>query len=201
MKTRIIGPVDKITNNFTKYGRERNNLISELKQIGINHIRERKLPNNSRVMVCYKDKASSRVEYAFKVNPDLSLEQKEYRSSTIFSPVRTVIKNISRIFADNKGKEIKQEEKIVKYINDVPVYTSYSVNKGNHSKKIQVAANQYNLTDTKGQAGQSIRKITEFNEKKGNKINSYSCKEMTDGTRKYEKNIDGVEYSFTTNHS
>ena len=201
MATRIIGATDKMMNLFSRYGRERNNLFSELKQAGINHIRERKLSDNSRVILGYKKESSSRANYAFKVNPNLTMEQKTITNRTMFLPFQNLIKTITRVFTDNKGNLTKFEEKIVKYINNSIIYKSSTVKNGENKIKIiqtdEFGNNIKPLSKKLNNDNSKIIKSVEFQQDG----NYYGFAECTDGSKRFVKNIDGVEYSFTTNHS
>ncbi len=201
MATRIIGATDKMMNLFSRYGRERNNLFSELKQAGINHIRERKLSDNSRVILGYKNESSSRADYAFKVNPNLTMEQKTIKNRVALLPFQNLIKTITRVFTDNKGNMTKFEEKMVKYINNSIIYKSSTVKNGENKIKIiqtdEFGNNIKPLSKKLNNDNSKIIKSVEFQQDG----NYYGFAEGTDGSKRFVKNIDGVEYSFTTNYS
>lgn len=194
MPTRIIGASDRFVNLFTKYGRNRNHLFNELERKGMEHIVERKLDNNSRVILAYKDRYAKRCSYAFKVNPDLSLEQKTYFPIKIMLPRKTC-KRIDKIFADTNGNRIKQNTKSVTYINNKPIGEENITIKGSRLKR--VAASEYaNIEPRYTNVKESDNYVKCVENIKGK--DSYTFLEHVDGSRTYIKNIGGQNYFFTT---
>ena len=200
MATRIIGVTDKFINTFSNYGRQRNHLFKELNEVGLKHIRERKLPDNSRVILGYQDKDAQRALFAFKVNPDLTMIQKTTSSSHALLPFKDVTNTITRVFADKTGNAVKTEHQTAKYINDKLVYKSNIKCKGDAHKSVQIDKNGSGFISNLDNSLNKSEKVIKSVEFKNGK-DYYGFAEQADGTRNYVKNIDGVEYSFTTKRS
>ena len=200
MATRIIGVTDKFINTFSNYGRQRNHLFKELNEVGLKHIRERKLPDNSRVILGYQDKDAQRALFAFKVNPDLTMIQKTTSSSQALLPFKNITNTITRIFADKTGNAVKTEHQTAKYINDKLVYKSNIKSKGDAHKSVQIDKNGSGFISNLDNSLNKSEKVIKSVEFKNGK-DYYGFAEQADGTRNYVKNIDGVEYSFTTKRS
>ena len=103
MPTKIIGPSDIFFNKFTSGGRKRNNIYRDLCRKGFGEIRERELPDKSRVILGYSDEASAPAGIAIKLNPDMSMKIKEYSSIYAKLPFVKSRKTIIKIFKDNAG--------------------------------------------------------------------------------------------------
>ena len=195
MATKVVGIGDKALNIFTRYGRERNHLYSELRRDGIKHIVDRKLPNNSHVILGYVDKDSKYAKYAFKVNSALSLEQKTSYTKTILNLFGEKDLLISKIWANNEGEQIGKEVKNIRYRNNhVAGKTKSAIN-----DKTNIAVAIFENEGVNILSGMSSDKISKIY-KRTNLIkpDTYEFIQYTDGTREYKKFIDGVEYRFST---
>ena len=192
MKTKIIGSVDILTNKFTKFGRERNNLIHELEERGYRHFRERVLKDKSRVLLAYKP-GKNLAECAFRLYPDLAMEQKTYSKKHFLSPNNSTEISISKIFANNKGEEIKEIQKKIRTDNKGQLLNyEYTMDDLENSILIQ---KKYSINGFKD----FVLGLKDFNSvytKEVGNNRKYSLYEHTDGTRTYIKNINGEEYFF-----
>ena len=192
MQTRVIGVQDRFFNIFTKYGRNRNHLFKEMKAKGINHIRERRLQNNSRVILGYENADSKTASYAFMVNPDLTLEQKTVETKYMMNGFGDQYVYITKIWADNKGEKVNQEYRTLKYRNNKIVGKTRST----LDKKLSTARAE----------GEGIGWMTAIMDgrvklyKRESMVNSdyYKMAEYEDGRREYEKRIGDTEYYFST---
>ncbi len=192
MVTRVIGFGDRLVNIFTKYGRNRNHLFKELKSNGINHIRERKLPDNSRVILGYKNESSKKADYAFMVKPDLTLEQKTVSSSYILNGLGDTNLYISKVWADNTGEKVKEEFRNLKYRNNRIV-----------GKTKSTLNNEYSTVHAEGEGIGRLSAITNdikklYKREAVRNSDKYQMIQYKDGSRLYEKRIGDVEYTFST---
>ena len=115
--TKIINNVDRFTNYFTKYGRNKNNLLNDLKNAGYNEFRERTLKDKSQVLLAYKDNQPL-ASYAFRLFPNLSMIQKSTSSTKILSFIKINLKRITKLFVNEKGEEVKEYSKNLRYENN-----------------------------------------------------------------------------------
>lgn len=192
MKTRVIGVQDRFCNIFTRYGRNRNHLFKEFKAKGINHIREGRLQNNSRVILGYENADSKKASYAFMVHPDLTLEQKTVETKYMLNGFGDQYVYITKIWADNKGEQVNQEFRTLKYRNNKLVGKTRST----LDKELSTARAE----------GEGIGLMTSIMDgrtklyKRESMVNSdyYRMTEYADGRREYEKRIGDTEYYFST---
>ncbi len=194
MPTRIVGIADKTLNIFTKYGRERNHLYRELRQSGMNYILDRKLPNNSHVILGYANKNSKYSEYSFKVNPDLSLEQKTSCKRFITNIFGDKVIEINKLWANNKGKQIKNEVRTILYRNDRVIGKTKSIMDDKTNNALNVfEGSKVSLW------GMDPLKVSKLY-KRLNIItpDTYEFTQYKDGSREYKKFIDGIKYYFST---
>ena len=194
MPTKIIGFSDKVLNVFTKYGRQRNHLFKELNKNGYNYITERKLPNNSRVILGYQNEVSKQAQLAFKVNPDLTMEQKRIDKKYILNGLGDRYLRIEKVWTDKNGK------KAVEHIRNIKTRNKKIV--GTHSLEID-----YSKDATVKYDNECVDMISGFSSNKISKIfkkiemaepKAYLFIQHTNGTRNYTKFADGVEYNFST---
>jgi hypothetical protein len=192
MQTKIIGFGDKFCNIFTRYGRNRNNLYRELKDKGMTYIRERRLPNNSRVILGYKDAQAKSAEYAFKVNPDLTMEQKCVNTKYMLNGMGDVVVYIDKVWADSNGEKLEQEFRTIKYRdNKVVGKTRSTLNK------------EYSTVRTEGEGINWLTAIPDgrvklYKREAVGNSDKYVMTEYEDGTRTYEKRVGDTEYFFST---
>ncbi len=190
--TKIISNVDIFKNSFTRYGRNKNYLMQQLKDYGFSEFRERTLKDKSQVMLAYKaDKDLA--EFSCRIFPDSSMVQKYilYRNYMFSFPVK--IQRISKIFIKKNGKTeneyikrmvyekgmfTKKEEKIDFMDKDVLVKKVESVKGENvHSLKLKNVVKSYSRVD-------------------GNDL--FALYEQADGTKHCIMNIDGIEHKFSS---
>ena len=201
MATRIIGITDRIANSFSKFGRERNHLYKSLNERGINHIRERKLPDGSRVALGYKNKNSKSATYAFRLNPDLTMVQKHYRFKHVLNGLGDQILNINKTWADNKGNAVNKIARELRYRNGEIV---------GESKHKKLAYNTVNVMELKGESigreivQQDLKELSDMAPESISRVywkqipGKYLFIQSGDGNRVFKKDVNGVEYSFST---
>ena len=195
MQTKIIGFSDKFFNIFTKYGRERNHLFKELNKNGYKYILERELPNNSRVILGYENQASKGARLAFKVNPDLTMEQKRIDKKYVLNGLGDKYLRIEKIWAGSDGKQIAKNARTIKTRNKkIAGKSEFTIDSKNAVVKYE---------------GECVDMLSDLSSKQISKIykrtkmltpESYQFRQYTDGTRDYEKFINEIEYKFSTKH-
>ena len=194
MPTKIIGFSDKVLNVFTKYGRQRNHLFKELNENGYNYITERKLPNNSRVILGYQNKVSKQAQLAFKLNPDLTMEQKRIDKKYILNGLGDRYLRIEKVWTDKNGKKAVEHIRNIKTRNKKIVGThSFIVD---NSKDATVKFENECVDMVHGFSSRQVSKILKRTSM--TKPKTYQFIQYTDGTRDYSKFADGVEYNFST---
>ena len=105
MQTRVIGLGDKVFNIFTKSGRQRNSIYREMRQQGLYHIRQRKLSDNTRVILGYKNSMAKLAKAAYMIKPDLSTENKIFNKINGYFPY--II--IEKTWKNPEGEQIRKE--------------------------------------------------------------------------------------------
>ena len=194
MPTKVIGFSDRVLNVFTKFGRQRNYLFKELNKNGYSYITERKLPNNSRVILGYKNESSKQARYAFKVNPDLTMEQKRIDKKFMLNGLGDRYLHIEKIWTDKSGKKVAEHIRDIKTRNKKVVGThSYIVD---YSKDATVKYDKECVNMVHGFSSNQVSKI--FKKTSMTKPKTYQFMQYTDGTRDYSKFADGIEYKFST---
>ncbi|MBE7710857.1 MAG: hypothetical protein E7Z92_01820 [Cyanobacteria bacterium SIG31] len=192
MKTKIIGSVDILTNKFTKFGRERNNLIHELEEIGYRQFRERVLKDKSRVLLAYKP-GKDLAGCAFRLYPDLAMEQKTYSKKHFLLPNNPTEISISKIFANNKGEATKEIHKKIRTDNK-GLLLNYEYTMDDLENSILIKK-KFSI-DGFREFVLGLKNFNEFYTKEIGNNRKYSFYRHTDGTKTYIKNINGEEYIF-----
>ena len=189
MKTRIISSADRFKNAFTKYGRNKNNLLKNLEKHGFTQFREKSLKDKSQVLLANKPGDNIR-GYAFRLFPDLSMEQKyiDIKDALFSIPIKML--KITKIFADKSGKAIKEHSKKILYQNNTFIDKEeriWDIKKDIHIDKFE----------RPGTWEEQGMKLTKTYEKTWDN-NSYKFLQEADGTRHYIKYINGIEYKFSS---
>ena len=114
--TKIIGKFDRFTNSFTKYGRNKNEIMKRLEKRGFSEFRERTLKDKSQVLLAYKE-GKNLAEYAFRLYPNLSMIQKYISKSyaLINFPLSRI--KINKMYIDPKGKNLFEKSTCSRYLN------------------------------------------------------------------------------------
>lgn len=190
--TKIIGNIDVFKNGFTRYGRNKNYLMQQLKDYGFSEFRERTLKDKSQVMLAYKA-GKDFAEFSCRNFPDSSMVQKYilYRNYNFTFPA--LVQRISKIFIGKDGKTeneyikrivyekgvfAKKEEKFDFRDKDVLIKKIESVKGENvHSLKLKNVVKSYCRVD-------------------GNDL--FAVYEQADGTKHCVMNIDGIEHKFSS---
>ena len=190
--TKVIGKIDVLKNSFTRQGSNENCLILQLKDIGFSEFRERTLKDKSKVMLAYKS-GKNLAEFACRIFPDLSIEQKYIRYMSAFFKNSRKLQIISKTLQDKYGETIKEYTKKMRYLNGVFVEKDERYN--DYVKDILVIKEE----TPRGENDPNLKLkniVKSYSRLKGDDI--YSCYQLADGTRHYRKNIDGVEYKFSS---
>ena len=188
--TKIIGKFDRFTNSFTKYGRNKNEIMKRLEKRGFSEFRERTLNDKSQVMLAYR--GSKRLaDYAYRFFPDLSIEKKESGKKTAFFSRSISVQKIWKSLKDNKGNLIREYLKKIRYENGVFVEKEERINDLVKDFLIVKEENSRGVNDPNIKLKNIVRTYSKLKDD-----NIYSFHQLDDGTRVYFKNIDGVEYRF-----
>ena len=185
--TRIIGNFDKFTNSFTRYGRNKNFIIQELKDSGFSEFRERTLKDKSQVLLAYKE-GKNLAEYAFRLYPNLSMIQKYISKSyaLINFPLSRI--KINKMYIDPKGKNLFEKSTCSRYLNKK--LTEKNTRIWDFKKDIDIIKDE--LFSPLGE-----NDIIKSYEKRWDG-NNYKFTQYANNKRSYYKNIDGIEYSFNS---
>ena len=193
MKTKAVGNCQRFFNIFTRQGRKINDMCRKFNADGMEYLRERTLPDKSRVMLGYENSASKTDSFACRVNPDCSVIQKSYQNDTIFNLFHDKNRCITKLKYDSAGKLTERENKTMLFRGD----TMLGRMKYYLSKKLLKQTYEGSYTDileTSGRLTKAYRRLTTTPEN----TNLYSIFEYADGIKEYKKNIGGTEYIFRT---
>ena len=196
MSTIIVNGIHRFKNAFSSQGRAMNKFYKEINGNGCKHIRERVLPDNSRVLLAYENPQAKTAAYSFKLNADGSMEQAKRQSLSMFSLVRNKVSTITKIFANKDG--VKTKEVLNK--------SEYDSSGNIIRKKIKTYTDDYTKKQSYEKYGGILKhdgilypNVTESIIKESVKnSNKYAYIKQTDGTKTFVKNINGVDYIFTT---
>ena len=196
MPTTIVGPKTEFKNLFTKFGIEKNNLYRQMRKAGYVEIRERTLPNGSTVALGYKDSAKTN-DIAFMLHPDLTMVQKTASKSHALLPWKQEEVNIRREYANQEGDVIRIKDTHTKLVGDKLVEkheVDNNLNEGITSRHY----NKYGNVKPSGMVyNGATGDVVKCTEKIKNNHN-YCVLEHSNGQRTYIKNINGVNYTFTS---
>ena len=193
MKTRAVSNYQRFFNIFTRQGRKINDMYKKFNANGMGYIRERTLPDKSRVLLGYETHASKADTFACKVNPDCSVIQKSYQNDIIFNLFHDTNRCITKLRYDIKGEIAERENKHLRFRGD----TMLGRMKYYLSKKLLKQSYEGSYTDmleTHGLLTKAYRRLTTTPEN----TNLYSVFEYADGIKEYKKIICGIEYTFRT---
>lgn len=190
--TKIIGNIDVFKNGFTRYGRNKNYLMQQLKDYGFSEFRERTLKDKSQVMLAYRG-SKKLADFAFRFFPDLSIEQKNIKRMQAYFINSHKLQIISKSLHDKKGKLVNDYIKKMRYEN------------GEFLKKEEIIKDK--VKDVLIKKEETIRGVSVPSLRIKNVVKSYvklkdndmyGFYQQADGTRHYVKNIDGVKYKFSS---
>ena len=190
--TKIIGKFDRFTNSFTKYGRNKNEIMKRLEKRGFSEFRERTLNDKSQVMLAYR--GSKRLaDYAYRFFPDLSIEKKESGKKRAFFSRSISVQKIWKSLKDKRGNLISEYCKRMRYENDVFIEKEERFN--DLVKDILIVKEEMARGENDPNLGLEniIKSYVRIN---GNDM--YSFYQQADGTKNYIKNIDGIEYKYSS---
>ncbi len=183
--TKIIGKFDRFTNSFTKYGRNKNKLLQELKKQGFSEFRERNLKDKSQVLLAYKN-GKNLAEYAFRLYPDLSMIQKYISKSyaLINFPLSRI--KINKMYINPKGQNIFEKSTCSRYLNGK--LTEKNTRIWDFKKDIDITKDEFFYQSGENGIKKSYEKRWDGN--------NYKFTQYVNDKRSYYKNIDSMEYSF-----
>ena len=112
MRIRTIGKRNIFINNFTKYGKKRNEVIQAMTEKGCQIIKEYKESCNSRVFLGYTNEYVTLANYAARVCRDGSYEEKYTKG--MYSPLPSSMKTfyIRKVKQDKDGNRDALERTI-----------------------------------------------------------------------------------------
>ena len=194
MKTKAINDIHRFFNIFTKTGRAKNKVYRELYNNHILYLRERKLPDKSTVILGYETPATKTNSFAYKLNPDYSIQKKSYEENSILNLFSDLHSSISKAHIDNTGKVIEREVKNIRLRGDKIIgRMKYYL-----SERLLKQSYEGAFTDLIESDGRPINKAYRRLITTDGKTNLYSIFEFKDGTKEYKKHINGVDYFFRT---
>ena len=180
MSTKIIGATTKLFNNFTETGRLKNKMYKDLSEIGMREIRQRAVSKDKFVLMASKEKGCGKSNMTFGVDLKKGYIQKQYTKSVALLCFDKRTATITKIFSDWKGNLLRRFDKIRVLING-KTFSTKSITEvpGKYTKRSEI--------------GNEPKRNISINFANGN---TYRFTEYENGQRVYNKNIDGVEYSF-----
>ncbi len=188
MQTRVICLGDRFCNLFTKSGRQQNSIYKNMRQQGMDYIRERRFPDNSRVVLGYKSETEKLANIACLIKPDFSTELKTSNRVKGFNNYLI----IGKVWKNPEGEEIKQKvtgiifsDKDKHIAGKIQNYTDES-----HPNLIM----KYDIMQFSYPSETRNEKVYKVQ----SKLNSdyYMLTQHSDGSREYEKSINGEKSVF-----
>lgn len=190
--TKIIGKFDRFTNSFTKYGRNKNEIMKRLEKQGFSEFRERTLNDKSQVMLAYR--GSKRLaDYAYRFFPDLSIEKKESGKKRAFFSRSISVQKIWKSLKDKRGNLISEYYKRMRYENDVFMEKEERFNDLVKDTLVVKEEIVRGVNDPNLGLNDIVKSYVKIS---GNDM--YGIYQQSDGIRNYIKNIGGVEYKFSS---
>ena len=184
MNTKIIGSTEKFINKFSENGRVKNELYKKLEANGYKEIRQRKVGSDKFVILASSNKGKVKSNMTLGIDMKKGMVQKETHNVKFMLMYDERLKEIVKIFSDIEGNIKKECSKARTYINGKLCESSINKKFGDGASFKKVLASD-----------KKTLKEVEFKKSNGD---FYKFAQKNDGTKVFDKSVNGQGYTFTT---